>query len=810
MSGITVNYGVLNQKATPAFFADTLANRPAFGVVGRVFISTDTLDLYRDTGTSWVLLSPSSTGTITGTGAAGQVTYFTGTTSIGGNNNLFWDSVNFRLGINTAAPGAPLDVHGSNAIGNFQLNTTSLQDNNINYLSQGTSKWRVGISYNAGANDYQIYDAANLLQRFSIRNTGQVTVGTQVSTSGSFVVNNATSDNHIVIIGANGPSLRINNSGTGATQLLGIGLSTATNNFIQGSASGNMCIFNGSTTASPILVGIYNAGNVVEVARWSASYNYLIGSSTDTGEKLQVTGTAKVTSSITAGSIIKSGGTSAQFLMADGSVSAGGGAAAGTNIGLLPSGSQPQSILFYLSNPYYWNGYYNSAGQQSSMYAPSSTPYNQYYISPYPSASFNYASWCGVINSGTGLGLIPLSTNTSSTQGQQAGTFIEFTGNYSSWSNVEYPEFAITNVRNYQSLTTTENTQYTNNTLMQSVWISFLRKGNSGGFCWYLFNGGAAGTRYYDTSKSSSSTSMQCFDMPCIGRYNGTFVYLFFDRTAFAWIYSTNGTSYTNCTGSTPSSATYPHATSAQYDLGSGNCLDVYAFSPFGGTSYYYSTTGGQSWSLYNLPTAPPVTSSQYYYHALDYNGVPATPKWAYCGANGTLYYATNLSTGFTASATTAVGQRNIFYVNGNFFALPINTSSTLIYYSSDAITWNSITVANGKYQAVVYMSASSQYFFISGDSSTNTHYCSNTFTGVSSIVSSTAGAAFQSPYSYTCSYIQTGVTFGYVSSSGDFLYYPGTGTSFTIISPTAAARQVGTPITVYPNTVQYLYQKMN
>ena len=90
--GVTLD--ILNQKDTPAFYADTLANRPAAGFTGRVFISTDTLDLYRDTGTTWVLLSPSSTGTITGSGAAGQVTYFSAASSITGTNNLFWDSTN--------------------------------------------------------------------------------------------------------------------------------------------------------------------------------------------------------------------------------------------------------------------------------------------------------------------------------------------------------------------------------------------------------------------------------------------------------------------------------------------------------------------------------------------------------------------------------------------------------------------------------------------------------------------------------------------------------------------------------------------
>ena len=53
-----------------------------------------------------------------------------------------------------------------------------------------------------------------------------------------------------------------------------------------------MCIFNSSTTASPILFGIYDAGltNTQEAARISPSRNLLVGKNTDSGQKLQVNG----------------------------------------------------------------------------------------------------------------------------------------------------------------------------------------------------------------------------------------------------------------------------------------------------------------------------------------------------------------------------------------------------------------------------------------------------------------------------------------------------------------------------------------
>jgi hypothetical protein len=56
-AGIELYNDVLNQKGSPALYSDTFANRPAFGYTGRLFISTDTNEIYRDTGTAWVLIS---------------------------------------------------------------------------------------------------------------------------------------------------------------------------------------------------------------------------------------------------------------------------------------------------------------------------------------------------------------------------------------------------------------------------------------------------------------------------------------------------------------------------------------------------------------------------------------------------------------------------------------------------------------------------------------------------------------------------------------------------------------------------------
>jgi hypothetical protein len=52
-------------------------------------------------------------GKVGGTGASGQVAFWNGTSSQTGNNNLFWDNTNGRLGVGTNAPAFNLQVNGS-------------------------------------------------------------------------------------------------------------------------------------------------------------------------------------------------------------------------------------------------------------------------------------------------------------------------------------------------------------------------------------------------------------------------------------------------------------------------------------------------------------------------------------------------------------------------------------------------------------------------------------------------------------------------------------------------------------------------
>jgi hypothetical protein len=380
-----IDLSILNQRQTPAFYASSLATRPAFGFAGRIFIDTDSpsTGLYRDTGAAWVQIADPGAGT---TGTLQQVTTNGKTTNQGititaggltlgtntgdnqnllnlpGNTNLlyrenagslygfdiggsdnslflntsegsyyqtlyFGDGIttnifgisasndigvtynpvfvvnqNKLVGINTNVPTATFDVHGDvNVI--QQLNQTIATNNSLlAFQNSGTGKWRIGSFYNSGAEDFGIFDVVGAIQPITVKKTtGQILIGTSTVGSGKLVVASATGDNGIQIVGASAPSLRIDNAESGPTKRAGLGISTATNNFIQGSADRDFCMFNGSTTASPILFGIYDTTNVQEAARISPARNFLIGTTTDAGQRLQVRGVSGTIARITDG-----------------------------------------------------------------------------------------------------------------------------------------------------------------------------------------------------------------------------------------------------------------------------------------------------------------------------------------------------------------------------------------------------------------------------------------------------------------------------------------------------------------------------
>lgn len=138
--GVTLD--VLNQKGTPALYSDTFVNRPTFGFKGRIFFSTDTGEIFEDTGTAWTILADAGAGT---TGTLQQVTTNGNTTTnaIGINNTLSVGTTAIPAGFSNtklyAGLVAPAESH------TYQIGVTGTATAN----SSDTNIWGVGV-YGAG------------------------------------------------------------------------------------------------------------------------------------------------------------------------------------------------------------------------------------------------------------------------------------------------------------------------------------------------------------------------------------------------------------------------------------------------------------------------------------------------------------------------------------------------------------------------------------------------------------------------------------------------------------------------------------
>jgi hypothetical protein len=71
-----------------------------------------------------------NTGTVTGAGAAGRVSFWDSTSSLDDASTLYWDSTNNHLGINDSSPGSPLKVYsGTNEASLYTIDVNHVKNN---------------------------------------------------------------------------------------------------------------------------------------------------------------------------------------------------------------------------------------------------------------------------------------------------------------------------------------------------------------------------------------------------------------------------------------------------------------------------------------------------------------------------------------------------------------------------------------------------------------------------------------------------------------------------------------------------------
>lgn len=90
------------------------------------------------------IITTSASGGISGSGTAGQVTYWSGTSAVTGSSNMTWNNTNGTLNITSIALNAATQYVG--------LNITSIGTTRMYFTSTATgSNWNTGISINSGS-----------------------------------------------------------------------------------------------------------------------------------------------------------------------------------------------------------------------------------------------------------------------------------------------------------------------------------------------------------------------------------------------------------------------------------------------------------------------------------------------------------------------------------------------------------------------------------------------------------------------------------------------------------------------------------
>jgi len=197
-----IDLDILNQKQTPAFYASSLATRPAAGFVGRIFIDSDSpsTGLYRDTGTAWVSIADPGAGT---SGTLQQVT-------TNGNSTTTGITITTNgLGIGTTIPGSNrLDIHSASGI-NATFNGTGTTNSALQLQLAGVGKWNITNKYNSAANDFAITDILNSIDRLTITNAGVISLIGRLETT-SFI----TANTNLTVTGTSNSQVFLTNTTT--------------------------------------------------------------------------------------------------------------------------------------------------------------------------------------------------------------------------------------------------------------------------------------------------------------------------------------------------------------------------------------------------------------------------------------------------------------------------------------------------------------------------------------------------------------------------------------------------------------------
>ncbi len=282
---IVLDLSILNQKGTPMFNSDLTANRPAAGIVGRIFIATDSpYGIFRDTGSAWDQISS----------AGGGATIYTGDGTLTGNRTI--SSGGFQLVFN------PQTTFFSSLIPSTSASSFAVLGSNTLTFAAGFSSSNIGNVYSAnGAINAQIFSGDATFAQANLA-SAMVNVNKIDFSSGGHTIT-MTQSTAPGIRAMTGVQNQIQFTGSHNGRITHAAISQNLGFFRESGSTSTLTITNayshlinplddyGSGFTFTNRWGIYQAG--ASDTNYFAA-NVLIGSTTNLTQKLQVTGDAYV------------------------------------------------------------------------------------------------------------------------------------------------------------------------------------------------------------------------------------------------------------------------------------------------------------------------------------------------------------------------------------------------------------------------------------------------------------------------------------------------------------------------------------
>jgi len=222
----TTGQTLIYNSVTGVWSNQTPADPSATNELQTLSTGTNTLTLSNGGGTVTVDTDPASD--VTGSGTTGQVSFWTGTQTQGGDNGLFWDNTNKRLGLGVTTPTLPFQIERN---ANSSQNIWVRNINTGNNAYSGIAAASIGISPSTtGSIELRAYSFGHTIwpSRGLIAASSELTNGMVFITSSASPIEFWTNNGRRAIIASTGEFSIGTTSAAARLHVVGSGTSSST------------------------------------------------------------------------------------------------------------------------------------------------------------------------------------------------------------------------------------------------------------------------------------------------------------------------------------------------------------------------------------------------------------------------------------------------------------------------------------------------------------------------------------------------------------------------------------------------------